>query len=82
MPQNQNIRQFRQHSPQLGEGVFVDLSAVVTGKVILGEHASVWPCVSIRGDLEPITIGLELIFKMDLFCIPHIIVLLMTGSMP
>ena len=57
MNQLKNIRTFDGNSPQLGKGSFVDPSAVVTGKVILGDDASVWPNVSIRGDLMPITIG-------------------------
>ncbi len=52
-----NIRPFNDIHPQLGNHVFIDDSAVVTGKVILGDDASVWPCVSIRGDLMPIKIG-------------------------
>lgn len=51
------IRHFMNHAPTLGKGVFVDDSAVVTGQVTLGDDTSVWPCVSIRGDLLAITIG-------------------------
>lgn len=53
----QNIRKFLEHAPQLGRDVFVDLAAVVTGQVSLGDDVSVWPNVSIRGDLMPIQIG-------------------------
>ena len=53
----QSIRSYQNHSPTLGNNVFIDASAVVTGRVSLGDDASVWPCVSIRGDLEPIIIG-------------------------
>ncbi len=52
-----NVRQFAEAIPNVSQGVFIDLSAVVTGRVSLGPDASVWPCVSIRGDLMPITIG-------------------------
>ncbi|MDC0535278.1 gamma carbonic anhydrase family protein [Francisellaceae bacterium] len=52
-----NIRPFGSHKPKLGNGVFVDPMAVVTGDVTLGHDASVWPMVSIRGDLLPIKIG-------------------------
>lgn len=51
------IRSFQGDSPILGKDVFVDDSAVVTGRVELGDDASVWPLVSIRGDLEWIKIG-------------------------
>ncbi|MDF2529272.1 MAG: carbonic anhydrase [Gammaproteobacteria bacterium] len=52
-----NIRAFNGHTPKLGNGVFIDPMAVVTGQVTIGNDSSVWPCVSIRGDLLPITIG-------------------------
>lgn len=51
------IRPYEGTSPTLGTQVFVDPSSVVTGRVHLGDDASVWPCVSIRGDLMPISIG-------------------------
>ena len=51
------IRPFNGHAPVLGQGVFVDPSAVVTGQVYLGNDVSVWPQVSIRGDLLAIRIG-------------------------
>ncbi|NLY57037.1 MAG: gamma carbonic anhydrase family protein, partial [Gammaproteobacteria bacterium] len=38
-----NIRRFAGHTPQLGERVFVDASAVVLGDVQLGDDCSVWP---------------------------------------
>ncbi|MFN3578879.1 MAG: gamma carbonic anhydrase family protein [Pseudomonas sp.] len=52
-----NIRSFRGQQPQLGEGVFVDPSAVVLGDVVLGDDVSVWPLVVIRGDMHSIRIG-------------------------
>ena len=55
--QNNAIRSYHQYTPQLGKDVMIDPSAVVTGQVSLGDDASVWPCVSIRGDLESIHIG-------------------------
>lgn len=52
-----NIRRFAGHTPQLGERVFVDPSAVVLGDVHLGEDCSVWPATVIRGDMHRIRIG-------------------------
>lgn len=52
-----NIRRFADHTPQLGERVFVDPSAVVLGDVQLGEDCSVWPATVIRGDMHRIRIG-------------------------
>lgn len=45
------------HVPSLSTGAFVHPSAVVIGRVHLGEHASVWPNATIRGDTDTITIG-------------------------
>ncbi|MDB5945038.1 MAG: hypothetical protein JWQ33_64 [Ramlibacter sp.] len=44
-------------APQLGEGAWVADSAQVIGTVELGDHASVWFGVVIRGDTEKIRIG-------------------------
>src|SRR5690554_6055926 len=52
-----NIRRFSGHTPQLGERVFVDASAVVLGDVQLGDDCSVWPGTVIRGDMHRIRIG-------------------------
>jgi carbonic anhydrase/acetyltransferase-like protein (isoleucine patch superfamily) len=51
------IRTFQQHTPSLGERVFVDRSAVVLGDVELGADSSVWPLTVIRGDMHRIRIG-------------------------
>tara|TARA_R110002072_G_scaffold269868_3_gene429539 strand:+ start:85558 stop:86094 length:537 start_codon:yes stop_codon:yes gene_type:complete len=52
-----SIRSFEKHTPQLGERVFVDDTAVVIGDVHLGADASVWPMTVIRGDIHQIRIG-------------------------
>ncbi len=41
----------------LGARVYVDECAVVIGRVVLGDDASVWPFVVIRGDVNRIEIG-------------------------
>ena len=51
------IRTFQNHTPALGEGVFVDHSAVVIGDVEIGADSSVWPLTVIRGDMHRIRIG-------------------------
>ncbi|MGH8429687.1 MAG: gamma carbonic anhydrase family protein, partial [Solimonas sp.] len=51
------IRPFQDIHPRLGERVHVDASAQVIGDVTLGDDASVWPLVSIRGDVNRIRIG-------------------------
>lgn len=51
------IRTYQEFTPQLGERVFVDASAVVLGDVQIGSDSSVWPLVVIRGDMHRIRIG-------------------------
>ena len=51
------IRTYQGMTPQLGERVFVDESAVVIGDVHLGADSSVWPLTVIRGDMHHIRIG-------------------------
>lgn len=43
--------------PALGERVYIDAKASVTGSVVLGDDVSVWPMTVIRGDVNRITIG-------------------------
>jgi carbonic anhydrase/acetyltransferase-like protein (isoleucine patch superfamily) len=43
--------------PTLGEGVYVDPTALVIGDVVLGDQASVWPMAVVRGDVNHIRIG-------------------------
>ncbi|RRJ82574.1 gamma carbonic anhydrase family protein [Aestuariirhabdus litorea] len=52
-----SIRSFQQSTPQLGEAVYVDPTAVVLGDVTLGDDCSVWPMVVIRGDMHRIRVG-------------------------
>ena len=54
---SRNIRAYKNIKPQLGQGVFVDESAVVIGDVVIGDHSSVWCNVTIRGDVNYIRIG-------------------------
>ncbi len=51
------IGKFGDITPQLGEGAWVHESAQVVGEVVLGEESSVWPNVSMRGDVNFIRIG-------------------------
>lgn len=46
------------HSPQTPDGFYwVAPTAVVIGRVILGENVGIWFGSTLRGDNEPITIG-------------------------
>lgn len=51
------IRTYQGITPQVGEDVFVDELACVSGDVVLEDGASIWPFASLRGDLERIHIG-------------------------
>ncbi|MGC3981711.1 MAG: gamma carbonic anhydrase family protein [Steroidobacteraceae bacterium] len=52
-----NVRPFKNIHPQLGSGVFVDPSAVVIGRVTLGDDVSIWPTAVLRGDVNDIRVG-------------------------
>jgi carbonic anhydrase/acetyltransferase-like protein (isoleucine patch superfamily) len=51
------LYEFEGHRPVVPDSAFVADSAVLIGKVILGERTSVWPGACIRGDNETIVIG-------------------------
>jgi carbonic anhydrase/acetyltransferase-like protein (isoleucine patch superfamily) len=51
------LRSYKGITPRLGARVYVDESAQVIGDVELGDHASVWMCAVIRGDVHSIRIG-------------------------
>jgi len=52
-----SIRTYLEHTPKLGDKVFVDPSAIVIGDVTIGDDSSIWPLVAIRGDMHSISIG-------------------------
>lgn len=51
------IRPYQKSTPQLGNNVFIDETAVVIGDVRIGDDSSVWPLTVIRGDMHSIRIG-------------------------
>lgn len=51
------IRSYKGRKPKIAATAYVDPAAVVIGDVTIGEHASVWPGVVIRGDVHYIRIG-------------------------
>jgi len=51
------IRSFEGITPQLAAGAWVDDSAQVIGDVVIGPDSGIWPLVTIRGDVNKITIG-------------------------
>jgi carbonic anhydrase/acetyltransferase-like protein (isoleucine patch superfamily) len=52
-----NIRTYRTFTPVLGARVFVDPTAVVIGRVKIGDDSSIWPTAVVRGDVHNIEIG-------------------------
>ncbi len=53
------IRSFRGTTPSIAVSAYVDPSAVVIGDVRVGARSSIWPNVTIRGDVDHIEIGAE-----------------------
>jgi len=43
--------------PKIGKCVFIDPTAQVIGRVMIGEHSSIWPGCILRGDIQKIKIG-------------------------
>ncbi len=52
-----SIIYYKDHIPDIGNNCFIDNSAQVIGQVTIGDDSSVWPLVSIRGDVNSIRIG-------------------------
>ncbi|MEO9943749.1 MAG: gamma carbonic anhydrase family protein [Paraglaciecola sp.] len=51
------IRQYKNVLPTLGNGTYIDESAVLVGDVTCAEDVSIWPLVAARGDVNYIKIG-------------------------
>lgn len=51
------LRSYLGTLPRLGARVWIDPSAVVIGRVTIGDDASIWPGVVARGDVNFIEIG-------------------------
>src|ERR1700716_163318 len=51
------IRSYKGVKPTIPASCYVDDSAQIIGDVVLGEHASVWMCAVLRGDVHSIRIG-------------------------
>lgn len=53
------IRSFRGVTPKIAASAYIDTSAQIIGDVVVGERSSVWPNVTVRGDINSIRIGEE-----------------------
>ncbi len=51
------IENYLSYRPEIGQNAWVHDSAVVIGRVHLGDEVSIWPCAVLRGDVNRITIG-------------------------
>ena len=51
------IRKYQQFEPVMAQSAWVDESAVVIGKCVLGEDVGIWPNATLRGDVNDIEIG-------------------------
>lgn len=49
-------RSFEASVPVLGRRVYLDCTATVIGRVLLGDDVSLWPCSVVRGDVNSIRI--------------------------
>lgn len=54
---SESIRPYKNKLPAIGKTSYIDPAATVIGDVVIGEDSSVWPMVSIRGDVNSIRIG-------------------------
>ena len=62
--------------PRIANSAYVDENAQVIGDVVIGEHSSIWPHATVRGDLNSIRIG------NDTKCSGQCSVALRTGAVP
>lgn len=53
------VRECLATTPVIPASAFVAPGVFLSGAVILGERANIWPFASLRGDIAPITIGEE-----------------------
>lgn len=53
----ENLRSYKGVFPTIGDGSYIDPMSAVIGDVEIGSDCSIWPMVSIRGDVHQIRIG-------------------------
>lgn len=51
------IQNYMGIKPKIHENTFIHESAVIIGNVVIEEGVNIWPNVTIRGDMDKITIG-------------------------
>ena len=58
------IRKYRDTAPRIAASAYIDDAATVIGDVEIGERSSVWPSAALRGDIEPIRVGVETVLHL------------------
>lgn len=53
------LRPYRGILPRIADSAYIDAAAQLIGDVVIGERSSVWPNVTIRGDVNYIRVGEE-----------------------
>lgn len=51
------VEKYLEHEPKIAENTYVADSAVIVGMVEIGENSSIWPNVTMRGDVNYIRMG-------------------------
>lgn len=51
------LKTYKGKTPQCGNRVFVDETAILYGDISLGEDVGIWPLVAARGDVNSIRVG-------------------------
>ena len=57
MPRTADIRPYKGKRPTIANSAYIDGASVIIGDVVIGEDASIWPLVVVRGDVNHIRIG-------------------------
>ena len=52
-----SVRAYQHYVPQRADTAYIDPSAVVIGRVVLGHDCSIWPTAVLRGDVHYIQVG-------------------------
>lgn len=51
------LRTLRGITPRVAASAYTDPAASIIGDVTIGDRSTVWPGATLRGDIEPITVG-------------------------
>ena len=51
------IHRLKDWTPEIHKSCYIHDSSVIIGRVKLAGNVSIWPCASLRGDVDEITIG-------------------------